>query len=371
MAVAPALPWRKASAETLHRRLLWPAWAGTLVVVACVAAGLRGLGPLLAFGLAAFAGAAALRQLAISAGAAKRSGVGMWRGLLGRSSGGMVVHIGVVLLAVGFAASSSYGHRAQFRLAPGESASLAGHTVTTVDVEATPQGSGGVVASPQRSGGVVDGILMDLGMSSMQVDSADRGFSFRNDGPLDMRMDPSQKLTAAEVVNSYAESDLVRVLRAYGEERHAPRIVRAIVAARRRSPLRTTGELAEIVERAYPAGPRGYHPARRTFQALRIEVNAELDALKRALEAVPQVLGADGRLVVISYHSLEDRLTKRTIAGFVGRGTSLPGLGAPPETGVLAELTPNAVLPSTAESQRNPRASSARLRAAVRRARAA
>jgi 16S rRNA (cytosine1402-N4)-methyltransferase len=240
-----------------------------------------------------------------------------------------------------------------------------------VDVEASPQRSGGVVASPQRSGGVVDGILMDLGMSSMQVDSADRGFSFRNDGPLDMRMDPSQKLTAAEVVNSYAESDLVRVLRAYGEERHAPRIVRAIVAARRRSPLRTTGELAEIVERAYPAGPRGYHPARRTFQALRIEVNAELDALKRALEAAPQVLGADGRLVVISYHSLEDRLTKRTIAGFVGRGTSLPGLGAPPETGVLAELTPNAVLPSTAESQRNPRASSARLRAAVRRARAA
>jgi 16S rRNA (cytosine1402-N4)-methyltransferase len=217
----------------------------------------------------------------------------------------------------------------------------------------------------------VDGILMDLGMSSMQVDTAERGFSFRHDGPLDMRMDPSQKLTAAEVVNSYAESDLIRVLRAYGEERHAPRIVRAIVAARRKAPLRTTRELSEIVERAYPAGSRGYHPARRTFQALRIEVNGELQALERALVAAPDVLAADGRLVVISYHSLEDRLTKRTIAGFVGRGTSLPGLGAPPETGVLAGLTPNAVLPSSTESERNPRASSARLRAAVRRARAA
>ncbi|HEX2047829.1 MAG TPA: heme lyase CcmF/NrfE family subunit [Acidimicrobiales bacterium] len=130
MAVAPALPWRKASAETLHRRLLWPAWAGTLAVVACVAAGLRGVGPLLAFGLAAFAGAAALRQLGLAARAARRSGQPAWRGLLGRSSGGMVVHLGVVLVAVGFAASSSYGHRAQFRLAPGESASVAGHTVT-------------------------------------------------------------------------------------------------------------------------------------------------------------------------------------------------------------------------------------------------
>lgn len=219
--------------------------------------------------------------------------------------------------------------------------------------------------------GKVDGILLDLGMSSMQVDAAERGFSFRSDGPLDMRMDPSQKLTAADVVNSYAESDLIRVLRTYGEERHAPRIVRAIVAARRKAPLRTTHELSGIIERAYPAGSRGYHPARRTFQALRIEVNAELQALERVLEAAPDVLAADGRVVVISYHSLEDRLTKRTIAGFVGRGTSLPGLGAPPETGVLAELTPNAVLPSSAETERNPRASSARLRAAVRRARAA
>ena len=130
MAVAPALPWRKAATETLHRRLLWPAWAGTLTVVACVAAGLRGLGALLAFGLGAFAGAAALRQLGLSVRAARRAGQPLWRGLLGRANGGMVVHLGVVVVAVAFAASSAYSHRAQFRLGPGESATLAGHTVT-------------------------------------------------------------------------------------------------------------------------------------------------------------------------------------------------------------------------------------------------
>jgi cytochrome c-type biogenesis protein CcmF len=130
MAVAPALPWRKAAAETLHHRLLWPAWAGTLTVVACVLGGLRGLGPLLAFGLAAFAGAAAVRQLVLSTRAALRSGQPVWKGVLGRANGGMVVHIGVVVLAVGFAASSAYGHKAQFRLAPGQSANLAGHSVT-------------------------------------------------------------------------------------------------------------------------------------------------------------------------------------------------------------------------------------------------
>jgi 16S rRNA (cytosine1402-N4)-methyltransferase len=213
----------------------------------------------------------------------------------------------------------------------------------------------------------VDGILLDLGMSSMQVDTAGRGFSFRNDGPLDMRMDPSQKLTAAEVVNSYEEAELVRILRTYGEERNARRIARAIVTARRKAPLRTTHELSEIVEHAYPASSRGYHPSRRTFQALRIEVNRELEALEGVLRAAPDVLAPDGRVVVISYHSLEDRLTKRTIGSFTGKGRALPGLGEPPATGVLAELTRGAVLPSTTESERNPRASSARLRAAVRR----
>ena len=213
----------------------------------------------------------------------------------------------------------------------------------------------------------VDGILLDLGMSSMQVDTAQRGFSFRTDGPLDMRMDPSQKLTAADVVNSYAEADLAQILRTYGEERHAGRIARAIVASRRSGALRRTGELTQIIERAYPAGPRRQHPARRTFQALRIEVNGELRALEEVLRAAPDVLAVGGRIVVISYHSLEDRRTKRIFASFAGRGRPLPGLGAPPATGVLAELTPNAVLPSPAEAERNPRASSARLRAAVRR----
>ncbi|MEX2392891.1 MAG: 16S rRNA (cytosine(1402)-N(4))-methyltransferase RsmH, partial [Actinomycetota bacterium] len=131
----------------------------------------------------------------------------------------------------------------------------------------------------------VDGILLDLGMSSMQIDTSSRGFSFRSEGPLDMRMDTSQKRTAAEVVNSYPETDLVRILRTYGEERHAGRIARAIVSARRKSPLRTTQELTQLIERAYPAGPRRQHPARRTFQALRIEVNAEFEALEKALRA--------------------------------------------------------------------------------------
>jgi 16S rRNA (cytosine1402-N4)-methyltransferase len=213
----------------------------------------------------------------------------------------------------------------------------------------------------------VDGILLDLGMSSMQIDSAERGFSFRNDGPLDMRMDPSQPKTAADVVNTYPEADLAKVLRDYGEERHAGRIARAIVSARRKRPLRTTGELTELIERAYPAGSRRQHPARRTFQALRIEVNRELEVLETVLDAAPDVLAPDGRIVVISYHSLEDRMVKRTFARFAGKGQALPGLGAPAPTGVLAELTPNAVLPSSAETDRNPRASSARLRAAVRR----
>ena len=213
----------------------------------------------------------------------------------------------------------------------------------------------------------VDGILLDLGMSSMQIDTADRGFSFRAEGPLDMRMDPTQKLTAAEVVNSYAASDLARILKVYGEERLADRIAKAIVTARRRGPIRTTLELSAIVEKAYGAASRGYHPSRRTFQALRMEVNRELEVLENVLESAPDLLAPGGRIVVLSYHSLEDKMTKRIFRAATGRGDALPGLGAPKATGVLAELTPNAVLPSEQEVERNPRASSARLRAAVRR----
>ena len=137
MAIAPALPWRKASGELLHRRLLWPAWAATVVVVVCVASGRRGLAPLLAFGLGAFAGTAALRQLMLSARAARRQGSPVWRALMGRANGGMVVHLGVVVIAVAFAASTAYGHRGQFRLEPGQTATLAGHSVTYLGTTTT------------------------------------------------------------------------------------------------------------------------------------------------------------------------------------------------------------------------------------------
>lgn len=213
----------------------------------------------------------------------------------------------------------------------------------------------------------VDGLLLDLGMSSMQLDDAARGFSFRREGPLDMRMDPDAPLTAAEVVNTYGLEDLARVLRTYGEERHARRIARAIVEARRKAPIRTTTALAEICEAAYPHRGRRAHPARRTFQALRIEVNAELDALEEILRAAPDLLVAGGRVVVLSYHSLEDKLVKRVFADLAEPRPEMPGLPAPPgEAGELAVLTRGAVLSSEAEIGRNPRASSARLRAAER-----
>jgi 16S rRNA (cytosine1402-N4)-methyltransferase len=212
----------------------------------------------------------------------------------------------------------------------------------------------------------VDGVLLDLGMSSMQVDDPSRGFSFRREGPLDMRMGPSAKLTAAEVVNAYPPEDLRRILRKYGEERFADRIVRAIVDQRRLGPIRTTTQLAALIEEAYPARSRRQHPARRTFQALRMEVNGELDVLERLLEQIPELLNPNARIVVISYHSLEDRLVKRAFTQHGGRASSLPGLGSTTPTGTLQVLTSNAVLPSDAEVERNPRASSARLRAARR-----
>lgn len=213
----------------------------------------------------------------------------------------------------------------------------------------------------------VDGILLDLGMSSMQLDDPSRGFAFRSQGPLDMRMDPDQALTAADVVNTYAEQDLVRVLRDYGEERHAARLARAIVRARRSAPIRTTSQLADILVAAYPRGAsRRQHPARRTFQALRIEVNGELTALEAALRSAPDVLSPRGRIVVISYHSLEDRLVKLVFDELSGAGATLPGLGAEGGRGPLRVLGRGAVLPGVAEVERNPRAASARLRVAGR-----
>jgi 16S rRNA (cytosine1402-N4)-methyltransferase len=213
----------------------------------------------------------------------------------------------------------------------------------------------------------VRGVLFDLGVSSPQLDEASRGFSFRNDGPLDMRMDSDQPLSAHAVVNEYSERDLARVIRTFGEERFAARIARAIVAAR---PIARTAELAEIVKAAIPAATRrtGPHPARRTFQALRIEVNGELSALERALPDSIDALEPGGRVVAIAYHSLEDRIVKRTLVSAANGCTCPPGF---PVCACGAEatvriLTRRPVKPPEAEVEANPRAQSARLRAAQR-----
>jgi len=162
----------------------------------------------------------------------------------------------------------------------------------------------------------VDGVLFDLGVSSLQLDEARRGFAYAQDGPLDMRMDPSSGRTAADVLNSYPAEDLARVLRDYGEERFARRIAAAVVRERSRSPISSSARLAELVRDAIPAAARrtGGNPAKRTFQALRIEVNRELDALQAALPAAIDAVRVGGRVVVLSYHSLEDRIVKRAFA---------------------------------------------------------
>ena len=172
----------------------------------------------------------------------------------------------------------------------------------------------------------VDGILYDLGVSSLQLDEGDRGFSYRADAPLDMRMDPTTGITAAEVLATYPRADLARILREYGEERFAGRIARTIDEARRRAPIATTGQLAELVKAAVPAAARrtGPHPARRAFQALRIEVNRELDALRASLPQAIDLLAPGGRLVVLAYHSLEDRIVKQALADAAGRPVEAP-----------------------------------------------
>ncbi len=215
----------------------------------------------------------------------------------------------------------------------------------------------------------VDGFLFDLGVSSPQLDFGERGFSYQVDAPLDMRMDPNAGgITAADVVQSYQESDLARVIRDYGEERWASRIAAFIVAARGRRPVTTTSQLVDVIKAAIPAAARkdGPHPARRTFQALRIEVNHELDALARGLDAAVRWLVPGGRIVVISYHSLEDRIVKQTFARLAQGCTCPPELpvcacGAEP---VLRVLTRRAVVPTAAEVESNPRSRSAKLRAA-------
>jgi len=215
-----------------------------------------------------------------------------------------------------------------------------------------------------------DTALFDLGVSSLQLDEPDRGFAYAQDAPLDMRMDQTTGITAAEVVNQYPVAQLTRVLRVYGEEKFASRIASAIVRERGKAPITSSAFLAELVRDAIPAPARrtGGHPAKRTFQALRIEVNGELSTLERALPAAIGALKPGGRVVVLSYHSLEDRITKRAFAERA-RSTAPIGLPiVPPGSEPTLRLLTRggAELPGEAEVARNPRAASARLRAAAR-----
>ena len=215
----------------------------------------------------------------------------------------------------------------------------------------------------------VNGVLFDLGVSSPQLDDPGRGFAYSQDAPLDMRMDRSRALTAAEVVNTYSAARLAQVLREYGEERFARRIADAVVRERARAPLTSTMRLSEIVRDSIPAPARraGGHPAKRTFQALRIEVNGELEGLRRALPAALDALAVGGRIVVLAYHSLEDRSVKRALAA-AAADTTPPGLPVPLEGSRprFRLLTRGAERPAAAELAANPRAASARLRAAER-----
>ena len=214
-----------------------------------------------------------------------------------------------------------------------------------------------------------DAILFDLGVSSMQVDRPERGFSYATDAPLDMRMDPASELSACELVNEAGERELTRIFKDYGEERYARQIARAILRRRREHPIERTGELVEIIRSAIPAPARfgDGHPAKRVFQALRIAVNDELGSLEHALPAALDMLRPGGRLAVISFHSLEDRIVKRFLRA------QEKGCTCPPDFPVcvcghqpaLRALSRRPVKPSPAELAANPRSASARLRAAV------
>jgi len=201
----------------------------------------------------------------------------------------------------------------------------------------------------------VDGVLLDLGMSSLQVNHPERGFSFSKEGPLDMRMDPEQAVTAEAIVNEASADELTWIIETFGEERFARRIVQRIVQERRRHPVTTTTQLARLIAQAMPSrAPHGrIHPATRTFQALRIAVNDELGALHDVLSSLSRVLSAEGRAVILTYHSLEDRLVKRAFADGKQRG-------------VWALLTKKPVRPTIGEVVQNPRARSCKLRAVER-----
>ena len=228
------------------------------------------------------------------------------------------------------------------------------------------EGRFGDMLSLLRDRGItaLDGVVMDLGVSSFQLDQAERGFSFRADGPLDMRMEKSGP-SAAELVNSLPERDLADIIFRFGEERFARRIARAIIARRAEAPFSTTADLAALVRRAVPRDPSGIDGATRSFQALRIAVNDELGEVERGIAAAMELLAPGGRLVVVAFHSLEDRIVKQAMAAASGRGgasrhdpAALSGRAKP----AFHLLTPRALRPQEAECSANPRARSARLR---------
>jgi 16S rRNA (cytosine1402-N4)-methyltransferase len=226
---------------------------------------------------------------------------------------------------------------------------------------------GGVLSELRH--GLVDGVLFDLGVSSLQIDRRNRGFAYAEDAPLDMRMDAAAGQTAADVLNSYSAKELARILRAYGEERFARRIADSIVRERARAPFESSARLVELIRDAIPAPARrtGGHPAKRTFQALRIEVNDELATLERALPAAIDRLAVGGRLVVMSYHSLEDRLVKQAIrSGTRARVPEELPVVPPDREPQLRDLLRGAERAGEDEIETNPRASSVRLRAAER-----
>lgn len=218
----------------------------------------------------------------------------------------------------------------------------------------------------EAAGGPVDGILLDLGVSSYQLDTAERGFSYMHDAPMDMRMNEDDNFTAYDVVNDYSEADLYRIIKDYGEERWASRIASFIVKERKNAPIETTGQLVEIIKAAIPAAARrdGPHPAKRTFQAIRIEVNGELDHLREAVDAMPDLLAPGGRLAIITFHSLEDRIVKESFAARLNPCT------CPKEFPVcvcgkvadVKKITRKPLVASKEELEYNPRSRSAKLR---------
>ncbi|MGB9780011.1 16S rRNA (cytosine(1402)-N(4))-methyltransferase RsmH [Caldanaerobacter sp.] len=213
----------------------------------------------------------------------------------------------------------------------------------------------------------IDGVILDLGVSSYQLEEVERGFSYMKDAPLDMRMDKNSPFSAYDVVNKYSEKELERVIREYGEEKWASRIARFIVEERKKGDIKTTSQLVEIIKKAIPASARreGPHPAKRTFQAIRIEVNEELKDLDKALEDMVEVLRGKGRIAVITFHSLEDRIVKNTFKKLENPCTCPPDLpctcGKEP---MIKIITKKPILPSKEEVEENPRARSAKLRVA-------